>query len=112
MFKKAVLAMALGFASLGANASLTDCNNLFVRSFMASKTSQSEVSVIFGESPSGGSVSLNVFFADWELNRRKDILALLMSAKATESSVTIRTNGPEGCDITSGYRVVEDITFH
>lgn len=112
MFKKVVLALLLGTSSLAANASLNDCNNLFVRSFMASKTSLSEVSVVFGEAPSGGYVSHNVYFSDWEDGRRKDILALLMAAKATQSTVTIRTNGADGCNITDGYRVVESITVH
>lgn len=111
MFKKAVLAMVLGAASLSAHASLTDCQSLYVRTFMVSKVSSSEVSVIFGESPTGGtgSVSQNVFFEGWEEGRRRDVLAMLMSAKATQTTISIRTDAPDECGITTGFRVVEHI---
>lgn len=111
MFKKAVLAMVLGAASLSAHANLTDCKSLFVRTFMVSKTAASEVSVTFGSTPSGGATSLNVFFGGWEDGRRKDVLALLMSARALQQTVSIRTDGPDGCNITTGYHTAEDITF-
>lgn len=112
MFKKAVLAMALGFASLGANASLTDCNNLYVRSLLVAKSSLSEASVVFGQTPTGGNVSLNVYFDGWEENRRKDVLALLMAAKATQATVSIKTSADNQCNITNDYHVVEQLMFH
>lgn len=103
--------MALGFASVNAYATLTDCKSMFIRTFMVSKNSTSEVSVTFGATPSGGETSLNVFFGGWEDGRRKDVLALLMSSRALQQTVSIRTDAPDGCSITTGYHSVEDITF-
>lgn len=97
-------AMLLLFASTGAEATLSDCSDLYVGSIWLEQ-GQGLYAVVLLQNEGDASGSYWMYFTQFSVDDRKAALATLIAAKMASHRVYVRTTATDQCSIvgTSQY---------
>lgn len=90
-----ILGMSIAF---GANASTTDCRNLYVGSIQIIKGTGLQA-VVYLNAPEDNSGSYWSNFSGWTAEDKKAALSVLMMAKASKHRVNVATDQANGCGL-------------
>ncbi|MBU1620767.1 MAG: hypothetical protein KJ556_04835 [Gammaproteobacteria bacterium] len=104
--KKLILSALLccGFA----NASITDCQELYVGRIWVEKGVGLQ-GVVFLNNKEDGGGSYWSYFVGWSADERKEALSLLIAAKASGHRVNIATEDSDGCGIEKGGTHIKSV---
>ncbi|MEX0336414.1 hypothetical protein [Vibrio tubiashii] len=91
-----------------ANASLQDCNNLYVGRIVIEKgVGLSRVVYLDHHGNSSGSYWSS--FTGWTPDQRSEALSVLLTAKAAQHRVNVETENADGCGLSQGFTVTKTI---
>ena len=101
VYMKLFFISLLLIASSTSHAGLADCKNLYVGSISISQD-KGLTSVVYLNNAGDESGSYWSHFTRWNESERKEILSVLLYAKATSHRVNVTTENTNGCGIQDG----------
>lgn len=93
-----------------ADASVTDCSNVYIGRIWVEK-GYGLFGVVFLNNASDASGSYWSYFNNWTADDKKSALVLLTTAKLSQHRVHVATEEPGGCGIDTGNRMIKSVTL-
>lgn len=92
-----------------ANASLADCKNLYVGRIVVENGGLNRFILLAVPSATYGSYWINT--STLSADEQAMILSILLTAKSTQTTVTVTTNATDSCSISSGFQDLNYIEY-